>query len=98
MLYSRALFLIHSVFNSLHLLIPNSQSSLPLGNHKSVLYETIMLNGEEPVVPGLTLAADEHRAAHGQGRRRFRCTLSRCVAADGPQVTLFSLAFALEES
>ena len=39
-LYSRAFF-IHSVYNNLHLLIPNSQSilphSLPLGN-KSALY------------------------------------------------------------
>ena len=40
-LYSRAFF-IHPVCNSLHLLIPNSQSllprPLPLGNHKSALY------------------------------------------------------------
>ena len=40
---SRTLLFIHSLCNSLHLLIPNSQSTplpppLPLGNHKSVLY------------------------------------------------------------
>ena len=42
-LYSGTLLFIHALYNSLHLLIPNSQfipppSSLPLGNHKSVLY------------------------------------------------------------
>ena len=42
-LYSRTLLFIHSVYNSLHLLMSNSQSippppHLPLGNHKSVLY------------------------------------------------------------
>ena len=43
MLYSWTLFFIHSMYNSLHLLIPNSQAipslpALPLCNHKSVLY------------------------------------------------------------
>ena len=43
MLYSRTLFFIDSIYNSSHLLIPNSQSipppdPLPLGNHKSVVY------------------------------------------------------------
>ena len=43
MLYSRTLLFIHSLYNSLHLLTPNSQSipspsPSPLGNHKSVLY------------------------------------------------------------
>ena len=42
MRYSRTLLFIHPVYNSLHLLISNSQSvpSLPYtsGNHKSVLY------------------------------------------------------------
>ena len=42
-LYSRTLSFILSIYNSLHLLIPNSQSVppppfFPLGNHKSVLY------------------------------------------------------------
>ena len=42
-LYSRTLLLILSVYNRLHLLIPNSQSFSPLpflllGNHRSVLY------------------------------------------------------------
>ena len=40
--YSMTLLCIHSTFNSLHLLIPHSQSipplCLPLGNLKSVLY------------------------------------------------------------
>ena len=39
---SRTLFFIHSVYNSLHLLMPNSQAFPPtipsLGNHRSVLY------------------------------------------------------------
>ena len=43
MLYSRILLFIHSIYNSLHLLIPDSQSiPLPthlfLGNHKCILY------------------------------------------------------------
>ena len=43
MLYSRTFLFIQSVFNSLLLLIPNSQPILlllptPLGNHKPVLY------------------------------------------------------------
>ena len=42
-LYIRTLLFVHSTCNSLHLLIPNSQSIhfpplLPLGNHKSLLY------------------------------------------------------------
>ena len=42
-LYSRTLLFIHSIYNSLHLLISNSQPilfppRLLLGNHKSVLY------------------------------------------------------------
>ena len=42
-LYSRTLLFIHSIYTTLHLLIPNSQSIptpplLPLGNHKSVFY------------------------------------------------------------
>ena len=42
-LYSGTLLFIRSIYNSLHLLIPISQSillllSLPLGNHRSVLY------------------------------------------------------------
>ena len=43
MLYNRTLLFIHSVYNSLHLLISNSHSISPspfspLGNHKPVLY------------------------------------------------------------
>ena len=43
MLHSRTLLFIHSICNSLQLLIPNSQSIhppslLPLGNRKSVIY------------------------------------------------------------
>ena len=40
MLYSRTLLFIRSIYNSLCLLTPNSQSipAPPLGNHKSVLY------------------------------------------------------------
>ena len=43
MLYSRTLLCIHYIYNSLHLLIPYSQSIPPLpafllGNHMSVLY------------------------------------------------------------
>ena len=34
---SRTLLLIHPIYNSLHLLTPNSNPSLPLGNHKSIL-------------------------------------------------------------
>ena len=42
-LYNRTLLFIHSIYNSLYLLVPNSQSNpplppLPLGNHKSVFY------------------------------------------------------------
>ena len=41
LLYSRALLFIHSIYNSLQLLTPNSQffpASTSLGNHKSILY------------------------------------------------------------
>ena len=40
MLYNGTLLLIHPIYNSFHLLIPNSQSipPPPLGNHKSLLY------------------------------------------------------------
>ena len=43
-LYSRTLFIIHPIGNSLHLLIPNSQcvSSFPLGNH-SLFYMSVNL-------------------------------------------------------
>ena len=42
-LHSRTLLFIHPTYNSLHLLISNSQSvpplsSLSFGNHKSILY------------------------------------------------------------
>ena len=42
-LYSRTLLFIHSICNSLHLLVPNSQSippplPFPLGNHRTVLH------------------------------------------------------------
>ena len=42
-IYIWALLFIHSIYNSLHLLTPTSQSTplppfLPLGKHKSVLY------------------------------------------------------------
>ena len=49
-LYTRTLLFIHSIYNSLNLLIPKSQSftppSLPLGNQKSVLYvcETVSVS------------------------------------------------------
>ena len=42
-LYSRTLLYINLIYNTLHLLIPNSQSilpplPLPIGNHRFVLY------------------------------------------------------------
>ena len=45
MLHSRTLLFISSIYNSLHLLIPTSQSSAslrPRGNHKSV--KSVVLN------------------------------------------------------
>ena len=43
MLYNRTLLFNHAIYNSLHLLVPNSQSSPPLrpihlSSHKLVLY------------------------------------------------------------
>ena len=40
LLFSRALLFIHSIYNSLHLLIPihSSPNARPLDNYKSVLY------------------------------------------------------------
>ena len=47
-LYSRTSLLIHSIYNSLHLLIPNSQSipssfSLPFGNHPNLFSMSVSL-------------------------------------------------------
>ena len=75
---SRTLLFIHSVYNSLHLLTPNSQSNppqhpLPLGNHMSVLYQTTDFLLMSPRLP---------HCAH-LGTDIFRLTLNQTLFYTG---------------
>ena len=80
MLYSRTLLVIHSVYNSLHLLtpafhsIPPPTSPLPLGNHETVLYADgasfvtpLLFNGKilESLGRGKTVASGALQSERG---------------------------------